>query len=101
MELLIISVDLGNHASWDLENPHTFEKLHALIAEGLVDFIMGGPPCSTWSRMRFLPGGPRPVRLRDEAWGKTGLSWAERMRVVEANVLMLNVLSLSDALSRR
>ena len=31
--------------------------LMMLAEEGLIDVILGGPPCSTWSKLRFLPGG--------------------------------------------
>ena len=39
------------------------------ICQGLVDVVIGGPPCSTWSRLRYRPNGPPPVRSRDSLWG--------------------------------
>ena len=32
------------------------------IEQGLIDFILGGPPCATWTRARFHGGGPPLVR---------------------------------------
>ena len=71
------------------------------ITQGLLDGILGGPPCSTWSRLRFLPDGPRPLRLRWSLWGIKGLTSAEHQRITEANILLVNFLSLAEALSVR
>ncbi len=64
LTLLVLSVDLANDPEWDLTSPSTFDKLRELVVEGLIDAVLGGPPCSTWSRLRFRPGGPRPLRFR-------------------------------------
>ena len=73
------SVDLLASADWDLSQPWLFDLLSALIEEGLIDVVLGGPPCSTWSALRWLPGGPRLLRL---CWtaprGRDGLTVNER-----------------------
>jgi hypothetical protein len=70
-----------------------------MIGAGLIDFIVGGPPCATWSMVRHLPGGPRPLRLRGEqTWGRSDLRAGERAQVVEANILMINFLSLCETI---
>ena len=67
--LLMLSVDLADDPLWDLTLAATFDTLRQLVCEGLIDVIIAGPPCSTWSRLRFMPGGPRPLRLRSHPWG--------------------------------
>ena len=58
-----------------------------------------GPPCSTWSSLRFMLGGPSPVRMRGSfAWGLPNLSGVSARRVREANVLMLTFLTLCEDL---
>ena len=99
LPLLIISVDLDADAKWDLSNAATFALFMGWIKEGLIDALLGGPPCATWSILRFRPGGPRPLRLRSCPWGRPGLSAAEKARVREANVLMINYLALCEALA--
>ena len=76
--------------------------LMMLAEEGLIDIVLGGPPCSTWSKLRFLPNGPPPLRHRgDHVWGLPGLTLAQRARVREGNVLMVNCLALFEAVSLR
>eukprot|EP00959_Pyramimonas_sp_CCMP1952_P282112 5896797-Pyramimonas_sp.AAC.1 len=47
--------------------------------------------------MRRRPGGPSPVRRRDQLLGLQGLRAAERMRVFEVNDLLFNFLGLCEA----
>ena len=78
--LLVLSlcIDVERDPRWDLSSPHVALLLTRLEAEGLVDGIGGGPPCETWSKLRFLPNGPPPVRLRGRfAWGVPNLNHRE------------------------
>ena len=87
---------------WDLSVPATFMALMLLAEEGLIDLVLGGPPCSTWSKVRFLPGGPPPLRLRGSfVWGLPGLTAHQQNRVREGNVLMVNFLAICEAVSLR
>ncbi len=97
------TVDLATDPDWDVADPRTFHRLSEAIEEGLVDAVLGGPPCATWSRARFLPTpGPRPVRTRGEhAWGMPGLSAAEQERVDESDVLTINCLAMMEGCSSR
>ena len=62
---------------------------------GWIDFVVGSPPCSTWSRARFLPNGPRPLRFRGPAErGRKNLWEHEEARVDEANLLFFNTSGL-------
>ncbi|CAK0804568.1 unnamed protein product, partial [Prorocentrum cordatum] len=84
---------------WDLANPATFSALVELCEGGWVDIVLGGPPCSTWSRARYSrrqPGTP-PVRSRLCPWGLPGLSAWEAERVAESSTLTLNLLALCEA----
>ena len=56
LDVLVLSIDLLVCARWGLADPFTFDTLMSLIAEGLIDGIIGGPPCSTWSRARQRAG---------------------------------------------
>jgi len=98
----IVSMDLAFDANWDLTCPHVMAQLLEIIALGFVDMILGGPPCATWSRVRFLCGGPPPLRHRGEfAWGLPWLTGAGTARVKEANLLLVNFLALCEAVVAR
>ena len=98
-QILVLTADLREDEGWDLACPKTFARLYQLCAEGLVDIIFGGPPCSTVSRARhnFIQGGPRPLRFRDCPWGRPDLTAAESALVATANTLWINFLALSEA----
>ncbi len=101
INLLVISVDLGIDVHWDLGAPETFAEIHQMIEEGLLDGLLGGPPCATWTRLRFRHGGPRPLRFRWCPWGRSDLTAHEHDRLVEVNTLAVNYLSLCEALALR
>eukprot|EP00972_Heterocapsa_arctica_P016331 2409890-Heterocapsa_arctica.AAC.1 len=98
----ITSVDMCNHPDWDLTDPQTMSIIMEGVEEGLVDLVLAGPPCSTWSRARFRPGGPRPVPHRSElAWGLPGLTPSERSRVNVANQCAVNSFTIAEGVSSR
>ena len=102
LQIDVMSADLALDARWDLSRPSTFSSLME-AAEYLVDAIGGGPPCATTSRARFNRNceGPRPVRFRQQFWGRDELTRWERSRVAEANVLYLNSMALMERTSSR
>ena len=74
----------------------------SLVVEGCIDALFASPPCATWSRLRFRPGGPAPLRRRGlESWGLAGLRGRFLQELRNANILMLNTLSLLEAVSNR
>ncbi len=103
LPVFFVSIDLEVDALWDLADPVTFHRMAEAVEEGLIDIILGGPPCATWSRARYLPTpGPRPVRRRGEfAWGLPDLTASESARVNETNVLTMNTLCLMESCSSR
>ena len=102
MAIHFTTVDLARDAKWDLANPAVFSMVMEAVEEGLVDVVLGGPPCSTWSIARHFPGGPRPVRSRGKyVWGLPNLREHEKARVSESNVLTLNTLAAMEGVSLR
>ncbi len=105
LKLLMISVDLAYDPLWDFTKPSSFHNIYQLCVEGLIDATLGGPPCSTVARSRHVPlpggGGPRPLRFRDQPWGRWDLKPFEEERVQEANTLWLNYMAVSEAVSSR
>ena len=104
IEIEVISIDLAHDPLWDLTCPNTYHKIMLLVEEGLIDIVLGGPPCSTVarSRHRALPGGgPRPLRFRWCVWGRCDLRPHERARLEEANTLWINYLSVCEGVGAR
>ncbi len=95
------SVDLGNDPQWDFTVAENLHVLYQLAVQGLIDAAVGGPPCATWSRLRHRSGGPRPLRFRDQLWGRTDLSATEHDRLMEANLLMFNFWAFCEAIAVR
>ncbi len=103
LRLLMISVDLATDNNWDFTIPATYHAIMELVDEGLIDVVIGGPPCSTVSRSRhvYIPGGPRPLRFRHCLWGRPDLKPWEKSRLDESNILWLNYMSVCEGVSSR
>ena len=95
--------DLGADDIWDFADAKIFHLLLSLTEHWFIDIWFGGPPCATVSAARFLeiPGGPRPVRSRENFWGLQGLSGFERQRVASSNQRYINFMALCEAASSR
>ena len=65
-----------------------WERLKARIEGKEFGFVLAGTPCSTFSRAREHPPGPRVVRSVDHPTGLPGLSGEEKEEVRKANVLV-------------
>ena len=63
---------------------------------GVVDALVGGPPCRTVSRARFRQPGPPPLRARygPERFGLSGLTHDQRELAIGDGVLWLRQLWL-------
>ena len=46
-----------------------WEAIRRHCSAGAVDAIVAGPVCYTFSKARFLPGGPRPLRSVQRPYG--------------------------------
>ena len=68
ISVISVAVDPCNGRGADLLDPEAWQALQDLVIARRVWSIGGGPPCSTWSRLRHRPlpggGGPRPLRAR-------------------------------------
>ena len=76
LKVHVASADLAEHPEWDLASPRFCDRLMEAIELGLVDIIICGPPCSTWSAARWIQNGMgvRTVWVRGEfAWGLPNL----------------------------
>ena len=97
-EVKVISIDLAYGV--DLADKERIDRLVQLARKGRFGGFHNGAPCSTWSRVRFLDGGPPPLRTRASPWGRPcnsraqqehtdlhSLLWRNSMRVLEAVAL--------------
>jgi len=69
IRVVVESMDFAYGKEFDLSDDAVIDRLvHAARRK---DYSGGhnGSPCSTWSRVRFLLGGPPPLRTRDSPWG--------------------------------
>ena len=60
------------------------------VTEATMDGGHAGPSCATWSRVRFQPGGPPPLRLRAHLRGRPGIrrghaQWRFNRRMLRAD----------------
>ena len=104
MTMMVFSVDLCRHSSWDLSSSVVFDVIMTAIQEGLIDAVMSGPPCATWSRARWHASvkGARPMRTRSAwQWGVPWLNEGEKARLKKANDCMVLALSSSEGIASR
>jgi hypothetical protein len=72
IKIISFALYLENDSAWDLEDHQVVSTLFRLAF--FIDGIAAGPPCCTFSRLRFnrlgYVGAPRPLRLGGKyAWG--------------------------------
>ena len=81
--------------SVDLEQPHPTDLRDRMIQEHIIndvlnskyDYIHLGTPCNTYSALREIPPGPRPLRSSDEIMGiSEGLTQKEKEDLKEGNL---------------
>ncbi|CAK0885631.1 unnamed protein product [Prorocentrum cordatum] len=94
------NVDIGFGPEFDLSEEVNVRRLE-LLAELEVDGGHAGPSCATWSRVRFQPGGPPPVRLRSHPWGRPGLHGADLRKVEMGSAQLLSSLRVLRAIGLR
>lgn len=100
--LEVWSIDVSIDPSLDLTKPAIVDYLVTAFAAGFFHAAVGGPPCSTWSRVRFRKGGgPRPLRTRAEPWGRTDVDFtpSEARKVELGTKLLCACVKLFEALS--
>eukprot|EP00435_Cladocopium_sp_Y103_P011532 s3834_g3.t1 len=87
-------LDKAANPAQDLLNDEVASYLAYLCDAGLVESLLGGPPCRTVSALRFRPPGPPPVRSREgpERFGLENLSENLKELVMGDSVLFLRQL---------
>jgi len=91
---LCMSFDYAANPSHDLLDDDFFGSLRALCWSGLVWGFLGGPPCKTWSKLRWIPNGPPPLRHRSRPFGMAGLQGKSKAACDHDSELFLRHLDL-------
>ena len=91
----VMSIDLLT--GMDVRNVTVWALLLKLAASGRVSAVIAGPPCRTFSILRFRPPGPRPVRPREQPYGLDDLDAEERRLVDQDTGLFCRFLFLHSA----
>ena len=100
VQVWVISVDIiSGNASHDLTAKNNIDQLRSIICKGFVHGSIIGPPCETWTEVRYriLEGarrGPRPLRDALMLWGLPYLSLREYRQIQFGNVILQGALSL-------
>ena len=82
----VCSVDLEQHHSTDLRDDTITSAIRKDVTAGFFDFVLLGTPCNTYSALREIPPGPRPLRSATEITGITkGLNQSEQKELKEGN----------------
>ena len=100
MLVLVTSVDLAFGHHCDMTVTKNLDRLLAQIEAKFVDGGHIAVPCSTWRFVRWVEGGPPPLRTQEEPWGKQHLTQKQAAHVDTHNRLMSAGLSSLSALSR-
>ena len=95
LEVRVVSLDLGYGA--DLDDPKLVDRLVQQARLGKFGGLHNGSPCSTWSRVRFVPGGPPPLRTRESPWGKPGNTQKEQEHTDQHSRLWRNSMKILEA----
>ena len=64
-----VDLDNVNCPPADFSSDLIWLQLRQALDSGLVDAIIAGPPCSTFSRARAGINGPRPLRSKESPYG--------------------------------
>jgi hypothetical protein len=107
--VVVLSIDIVIHRLGDLTNPEALKLWIDLTLAGVVLVILGGPPCETWTAVRYKQlvdeqgqpkPGPRPLRSAQSLWGDLRLTKHERKSVELGNALLRAVITLFYAATR-
>ena len=67
--VICFSLDIRVSCKHDLLRNKLFSQLRFWCWSGRVFFALSGSPCSTWTKLRYRPGGPPPLRSRENLFG--------------------------------
>jgi len=92
--MVVENIDLGYANQCDLPLDTNVETLKSKAAVGWYDGGPGGPPCSTWTRLRYRAGGPPPLRSREYPWGLPHLTAGQRRSCDTASLILYAVMEV-------
>ena len=102
IDLYFVAVDILRSALWNVADAKVMHTIMTVVEEGCIDIALAAPPCSTWSRLRFLPNGPRPIRFRGKwCWGRPDATPSEKEHLRLANCLIVNSMTICEGTSLR
>ena len=87
----VLSFDILLDSRMDLLNDASYEQLLRISASGQVEYGAGSPSCSQYSRAKFIPGGPPPLRTPEYLDGVPGLSSTDLLKVQESYMMLFRV----------
>eukprot|EP00438_Fugacium_kawagutii_P006388 Skav214721 [mRNA] locus=scaffold2250:240981:245369:- [translate_table: standard] len=86
--VFVLSLDVAVDAQLgDLSTDRAFDFWTDKARRGFILSFVAGPPCETYTRSRFNPGGPPPLRSKRHRWGLPGLSKRHHSQVESGNFL--------------
>ncbi|CAE6970309.1 inlI [Symbiodinium natans] len=94
----ILEVDIAT--GWDLLNKEVYALLLWAAMQRKIKAVIGGPPCRTFSLLRYRDTGaestrmPKPVRSAEHLWGLPNLGPDDREMVKADNRLILRMVWL-------
>lgn len=106
----VLSIDTAVSASMNVFDPKIWSFLVAAATEGHIYALLLGPPCESWSEVRymqlldergFVRRGPRPLRSFAALWGLLGRSLRELSQLNLGNRLLLQGLWLATLVCGR
>ena len=100
IQLMPVSMDLELGPQYDLRFAKAWSWLFRMAQAQLIGVAFSGFPCRTFSRVRFLPGGPRPLRTRQYPYGVPWLSAAEKKKCQEDTFMAENSAALFSLIGR-
>ena len=90
----LLELDIERSQGHNLLDPQLWKALSWGASQGKIVALLGGPPCRTFSRLRFRENGPSPVRTRSNPYGWEGQTRDQREQVIKDSKLFARMLWL-------
>ena len=92
---VLLELDIERGSSHDIMNPAVWRALEWAARRGKISGVIGGPPCRTYSLLRYKSPGPAPVRSNDYPYGGwEGQSAADESLVIKDTALYVRMIYL-------
>ncbi|CAE7233153.1 RE1 [Symbiodinium natans] len=91
---VLLELDIARSQGHNLLDQDLWRALSWAASQGKIAAVIGGPPCRTFSRLRFREPGPSPVRSRANPYGWPDQSPSERLQVTRDTKLFVRMLWL-------